>query len=102
MAASIDERYEEFPELDERFHRLIHNASRTRFIIDYYDLIAMIFNYHYQWNRAGERERHAAALQEHIAYIDALRSKDAERVRSACLAHLVSARTTLLSSLPAT
>jgi DNA-binding GntR family transcriptional regulator len=101
MAASIDDRYGEFPELDERFHRLVHNASSNRFIIDFYDLIAMIFNYHYQWNRAGERERHATAVQEHVAYIDALRSKDPERTRSACLAHMVSARSTLLSSLPA-
>ena len=98
--AAIATRFNEFSELDERFHRLIHNASRNRFIIDFYDVIAMIFHYHYQWNKTDERERNAAAVAEHLAYIDALRSRDRRRVQAACQAHLASARETLLKSLP--
>ncbi len=100
LAASIATRFGEFSELDERFHRLIHNASRNRFIIDFYDVIAMIFHYHYQWNKTGERERNAAAIAEHLAYADALRSRDRRRVQAACQVHLASARETLLKSLP--
>ena len=41
-------RYSDFSELDERFHRLINDASRNRFIVGFYDVISMIFHYHYQ------------------------------------------------------
>jgi DNA-binding GntR family transcriptional regulator len=88
-----------FSELDERFHRLIHNASRNRFIIDFYDIIAMIFHYHYQWNKVGEDDRNIVAVAEHLAYIDALKSRERARLKQACEAHLASARTTLLQSL---
>ncbi|TIT47390.1 MAG: GntR family transcriptional regulator, partial [Mesorhizobium sp.] len=50
LARQIAMRFNEFSELDERFHRLIHRASHNRFIVDFYDVIAMIFHYHYQWN----------------------------------------------------
>ncbi|PSJ56536.1 GntR family transcriptional regulator [Kumtagia ephedrae] len=100
LAASMATRYGDFSELDERFHRLIHNASRNRFIIDFYDVIAMIFHYHYQWNKVGERERNASAVAEHLAYAEALRSRDRGRVQAACGAHLTSARNTLLDSVP--
>lgn len=98
LARDIATRFNAFSELDERFHRLIHGASHNRFIIDFYDVIAMVFHYHYLWNKAGERQRNEVALQEHLAYIDALRSRDPARVDAACRRHLNSARETLLSS----
>jgi len=63
-------------------------------------VIAMIFHYHYQWNKVGERERNSVAVAEHLTYIDALKSRDRKRLQEACEAHLASARTTLLQSLP--
>ena len=96
LAEAIDTRFGEFSELDERFHRLIHNASRNRFIVDFYDVIAMIFHYHYQWNKTNERDRNAVAVHEHLDYIAALRSRDAGAVQEACRRHLTSARRTLL------
>ena len=100
ILAEIDARYRDFSELDERLHRLIHGASRNRFIIDFYDVIAMIFHYHYQWNKADEKRRNTVALKEHLAYISALKSGDEARVDKACRAHLKSARETLLQSIP--
>ena len=100
LAAEIATRYGEFSELDERFHRLIHNASRNRFIVDFYDVIAMIFHYHYQWNKADEPRRNAVAIEEHLDYIAALKSGDASAVQEACRKHLTSARRTLLQSIP--
>jgi DNA-binding GntR family transcriptional regulator len=100
LRAAIAERFTAFSELDERFHRLVHRASRNRFIVDFYDVIAMIFHYHYQWNKAGERQRNEAALEEHLAYIAALKSRDPARVDAACRKHLDSARRTLLASIP--
>ena len=95
----IDNRYLEFSELDERFHLLVHKASRNRFVVDFYDVIAIVFHYHYQWNKTNARARNARALEEHLAYIAALRSRDAERIESACRQHLKSARETLLQSI---
>lgn len=100
LRADIAERFGKFSELDERFHRLIHSASHNRFIVDFYDAIAMIFHYHYQWNKADERQRNEAALDEHLAYIAALRTGDLAEVEAACRRHLRSARETLLQSMP--
>lgn len=100
LASAIATRFTEFSELDERLHRLVHSASHNRFIVDFYDVIAMIFHYHYQWNKAGERQRNEVAVQEHLAYIDALKSRDPARIDAACRQHLRSARRTLLTSVP--
>ncbi|ASY64806.1 putative transcription regulator protein [Sinorhizobium sojae CCBAU 05684] len=100
ILADIDERYREFSELDERFHLLVHKSSSNRFIVDFYDIIAIIFHYHYQWNKANARGRNARALEEHLAYIAALQSRDPKQVEQACRRHLKSARETLLQSIP--
>jgi DNA-binding GntR family transcriptional regulator len=100
LASEIVTRFNEFSELDERFHRLIHRASHNRFIVDFYDVIAMIFHYHYQWNKADSRRRNEVAIGEHLDYIAALRSRNMARVEDACRRHLRSARETLLQSIP--
>ncbi len=100
LLADIENRYNDFSELDERFHRLIHTASSNRFIIDFYDVISMIFHYHYQWNKQKELERNSYALREHLDYISALKSRDAAQADYYCRRHLKSARETLLQSIP--
>ncbi|MGH6760563.1 MAG: GntR family transcriptional regulator [Phyllobacterium sp.] len=100
LLADIDIRYPEFSELDERFHRLVHSASHNRFIVDFYDVIAMIFHYHYQWNKTNEQKRNRIALEEHLCYITALKSGNLEQIDAACRGHLRSARETLLESIP--
>ena len=99
LRAEIDERFHDFSDLDERFHRLVNDASRNRFFVDFYELISLIFHYHYQWNKSDEAERNRVAIEEHIAYIEALFSGDPERISATCHAHLESARETLLASL---
>ncbi len=101
LLADIDARYMEFSELDERFHLLVQTASRNRFIIDFYDIISIVFHYHYQWNKTNARARNQRALEEHLVYIDALRSRDPKRAEEACRLHLRSARETLLQSIQA-
>ncbi len=73
--------------------------SLNRFIVDFYEVISMIFHYHYQWNKRDERERNIAAMREHLRYIDALQSRDPAAVAEACKAHLATARLTLMASL---
>ena len=92
----IDERFHDFSDLDNRFHRLVNSASPNRFIDDFYDIISIIFHYHYQWNKQDERTRNEVALREHLDYIAALQSHDERAVEQACRAHLTSAKKTLI------
>jgi DNA-binding GntR family transcriptional regulator len=99
LLADIRTRYHDFSSLDERFHRLINDASRNRFIEDFHDVISLIFHYHYQWKKSDEQERNAVAVGEHLAYIKALQTRDPDLIEKACRAHLASARETLLRSI---
>ena len=95
LLADIDKRFHDFSGLDNRLHRLITMAVPNRFIDDFYDVITLIFHYHYQWNKRDERQRNEIAIGEHLAYIDALLARDRRQVERACRAHLASARQTL-------
>jgi DNA-binding GntR family transcriptional regulator len=99
LAREIDQRYSDFSELDARFHRLVFEASSNRFMRDFYDIMALIFHYHYQWNKAEERQRNATAIREHLVYIDALFGRTWRDVEAAARAHLKTARQTLHASL---
>jgi DNA-binding GntR family transcriptional regulator len=94
----IDTRFHDFSDLDSAFHRLLNSVSPNRFIENFFDIITMIFHYHYQWNKRDERQRNEVAAREHIAYIDALFSRDRIAVERACGVHLASARDTLMSA----
>ena len=98
LLAVVEERYHDFSDLDSRFHRLVNAAAPNRFIDGFYDIITLIFHYHYQWNKRDERQRNEVALREHLTYIDALQSRDPTRAESACRKHLASARETLIRS----
>jgi len=95
LLGDIDRRFHDFSDLDNRFHRLVNSASPNRFIDDFYDIISLIFHYHYQWNKRDERERNEVAIGEHLAYIDALLKRDRRMAEAACRYHLASAKQTL-------
>lgn len=98
LLGDIDGRFHDFSDLDNRFHRLINTAAPNRFIDDFYDIITVIFHYHYQWNKRDERQRNEVAIREHLAYIDALFSQDPQRARAACSLHLASAKNTMMAA----
>lgn len=98
LLEEIDQRFHDFSDLDSRFHRLISSAVPNRFIDSFYEIITVIFHYHYQWNKHDERVRNEVAIGEHLTYIDALLSRNVAMVELACRAHLASARDTLLRS----
>ncbi|MBL8580843.1 MAG: GntR family transcriptional regulator [Rhizobiaceae bacterium] len=94
----IEARYHDFSDLDSRFHRLISQTTPNRFIDSFYDIITVIFHFHYQWNKHDERQRNEVAIREHLTYAEALFSRDVAMVELACRAHLSSAKETLLRS----
>jgi DNA-binding GntR family transcriptional regulator len=98
LLQDVDRRFHDFSDLDSRLHRLINSAAPNRFIEDFFDIITLIFHYHYQWNKRDERERNEIAIREHITYIDALQSRNPSIVQLACRAHMASAKETLIRS----
>ena len=98
LLKDIDRCYHDFSDLDSRFHRLINSAAPNRFIEDFFELITLIFHYHYQWNKQDERQRNEVAVREHLTYIEALLSRNPSIVQLACRAHMASAKETLMRS----
>ena len=98
LLGEIEGRFHDFSDIDSRFHRLVNSAVPNRFIDGFYEIITLIFHYHYQWNKHDERQRNEVAIREHLAYIDALINRDASAAQFACRAHLASAKETLLRS----
>jgi DNA-binding GntR family transcriptional regulator len=98
LLREIESRYHDFSALDSRFHQLINSVVPNRFIDDFYDIITLIFHYHYQWNKRDERQRNEVAIREHLTYIDALKSRNVSMIELACRAHLASAKETLIRS----
>jgi DNA-binding GntR family transcriptional regulator len=98
LLREIEQRYHDFSDLDSRLHSLINAAAPNRFIEDFYDVITLIFHYHYQWNKRDERQRNEVAIREHLTYIEALRGRSPAIVELACRAHLASAKQTLMRS----
>jgi DNA-binding GntR family transcriptional regulator len=96
LLQDIEARYHDFSDLDSRLHRLINSAAPNRFIDDFFDIITLIFHYHYQWNKQDERQRNEVAIREHLTYIDALLGRNTSIVELACRAHLASAKETLM------
>jgi DNA-binding GntR family transcriptional regulator len=98
LQSELETRFKDFSALDERFHRLIYASSENRFVVEFYHVISIIFHYHYQWNKIDEKARNAAAINGHLAYIDALISRDVDLIEQACREHLRAARETLMLS----
>ena len=95
----IDADFHDFSPLDEAFHAAINNVVQNRFANEFQKIISLVFHYHYQWNKSDERTRNENAINEHLQYIDALRSRDLERALEAANRHLRSSKQTLLTSL---
>lgn len=99
LAEQIDKRYNDFSVLDERFHNAIYKVNHNRFIVELQRIIALVFYYHYQWDKSDERERNEAAIQEHLELIEAIQSRDESAALSAARKHLNTSKKTLLLSL---
>lgn len=95
----IDTDFHEFSKLDESFHAAINSVVKNRFVTEFQKVISLIFHYHYLWDKTEEKLRNSAAIDEHLAIMDALENRDAEAAREAAARHMRTSKTTLLSSL---
>lgn len=94
----IDAQYLNFPRLDEQFHRVIMNDLNNRFVDDFFELVSVIFHYHYRWNKQDEHERNFVAAKQHLRVIYSLKNCDENDAIAHFQSHLNEARDTLLNS----
>jgi len=94
----IDEDFLLFPRVDERFHRIWINKHNNRFFLDFFELISLVFHYHYRWNRSDEKERNRDAILQHLAIIEAIDRGDLEKATDAFSEHLGHAKGTMIAS----
>ena len=99
LKKGIETDFHQFSKLDEAFHLAINSVVKNRFAQEFQKVISLIFHYHYLWNKADEKDRNAAAINEHLEIIDALEARDKEAALRAAERHLKTSKTTLLSSL---
>lgn len=99
LETRIEANFNDFSKLDERFHALINSVVTNRFAAEFQKIISLIFHYHYTWDKTGEKDRNAGAITEHLAVIEALRSRDPELAEAAARRHLESSQRNLLASL---
>jgi DNA-binding GntR family transcriptional regulator len=95
----VDRRFHDFSDLDSRFHRLVNSAAPNRFIDSFYDVMSLVFHYHYQWNKRDERQRNKIAIREHLALIEALQERKPALIERTCRIHLASAKETMIRSI---
>jgi len=98
ILSDMDANYLRFPALDETFHRLFGASLSNRFVDDFYELVSLIFHFHYRWKKTDERERNEVAAREHLAVIQPLLAGNTDDAEQALKVHLASARRTLLDS----
>ncbi|WP_084177006.1 GntR family transcriptional regulator [Labrenzia sp. DG1229] len=99
LRRDLKDRYHDFSTLDEKFHTTINSVVKNRFVVEAQKLISLIFHYHYMWDKRDEQERNAAAIEEHLDWIDAVLAQDRAGSEEAVLNHLRRSKETLLASL---
>lgn len=98
LKSKINEDFQQFSELDQRFHGLLKAARPNQFIHQFYDIISFVFHYHYQWDKSDEKERNIIALDEHIDIISKMLLKDYRGATVSLENHLNTAKRSLLKT----
>ena len=91
-------RHQDFPALDRDFHTFLIGCLDNRFAQGFYDIVSLVFHYHYQWDKGTERARNEYAVHEHLDILQALARRDTAAALDAMRVHLASARSTLLQA----
>ncbi|MET1411396.1 GntR family transcriptional regulator [Roseibium sp. HPY-6] len=99
LRKDLKKRYHDFSTLDGKFHATVNSVVKNRFVLEAQKLISLIFHYHYMWDKRDELERNAAAIEEHLEWIDAMLARDMNGSEEAALRHLRRSKETLLASL---
>lgn len=99
LGSVMPARHKDFPALDRDFHTFLIGLLGNRFAQGFYDIVSLVFHYHYQWDKGSEMARNQYAAHEHLDILRALARHDIGGARDAMRIHLNSARSTLLQSI---
>ncbi|MDP2489780.1 GntR family transcriptional regulator [Vibrio splendidus] len=91
--------YQAFSELDQKFHSLLLSATNNPFMDQFYDIISVIFHFHYQWDNSDLRTRNMVAIEEHMAVLSKILSGDDIGAMGELRHHLQTAKRTMENSL---
>lgn len=91
--------YRQFAALDKEMHTLILSAANNPFFNQSLEIISVIFHSHYQWDESDLKQRNIVALEEHMAILTALISRQDADALCALHAHLATAKTSMIRSL---
>lgn len=98
MLKNIKRDFMLFPRLDEEFHRIWIDGFGNRFVQDFFELISLVFHYHYRWNKVDEMERNRDAIKQHLRIIAAFEAEHFDDANALFQEHLTHAKETLVAS----
>jgi DNA-binding GntR family transcriptional regulator len=101
LGSVMPARHKDFPALDRDFHTFLIGLLHNRFAKSLYDVVSLVFHYHYQWDKDEEQSRNQYAVHEHLDIMTALARRDFAGAREAMRIHLNSSRSTLLQGIRA-
>lgn len=99
LQKNINNDYTLFATLDRDFHQLILSSNDNPFFVQSFDLISVIFHFHYQWDDSDLKQRNSVAVSEHIAVLSAMLLKDETKAISALCKHLNTAKMSMRESI---
>ncbi len=99
LGSVMPARHRDFPALDREFHTFLIGLLNNRFAQGFYDIVSLVFHYHYQWEKGSEQARNQYAVHEHLDILRALARRDIPAALACMRTHLGSARSTLLQAI---
>jgi DNA-binding GntR family transcriptional regulator len=99
LGSVMPARHKDFPALDRDFHTFLIGLLNNRFAQGLYDIVSLVFHYHYQWDKGDEMVRNQHAVHEHLEILRALARRDFSGAEGAMRTHLDSSRSTLLQGI---
>ncbi|WP_312464087.1 GntR family transcriptional regulator [Pantoea endophytica] len=96
---TIASNYRHFAALDKEMHTLILSAANNPFFNQSLEIISVIFHSHYQWDETDLKQRNIVALEEHMAILTALISRQDVEALCALHNHLGTAKTSMIRSI---
>lgn len=99
MRDTIAISYRNFSQLDREMHKLILSAANNPFFDQSLEVISVIFHFHYLWDESDLKQRNIVALEEHLAILTALVSRNDVEAIIEFHRHLITAKESMQRSI---
>lgn len=91
--------YRKFSQLDHELHGLILSAAENPFFNQSIEVITVIFHFHYQWDERDLKERNILGIEEHMAILSAMISRNDLSAMNELRRHLDTAKHSMIRSI---